>query len=360
MLSSCNLTTEKEHAVFIPEITSSWWRITGNPGLGEYTTENQEPVDFGVWQAADGTWQLWSCIRHTACGANTRLFYGWQAGNLTDTAWTPLGIMMEADTTLGEAHGGLQAPQVIIKDGIYHMLYGGWNKICLATSRDGKHFERVINETGTPVLFSGPMHGTRDPMVLQAGDKYHCYYTGHLNRDDTADIRAAVFCRTSTDLHNWSGPVMVSGGGRVSDLDGWGGGDAECPFVVQTEDHYVLFRNQRYGKFSLNTQYCSHDPMNFGVNDDRFEVGRLPVAAPEIIHHGNEYYMAALTPGLDGIRMAQMKFVRETLLEPACRTVHFCTCFLFPRDQACGELPLHCIFRQHRKNPFFFLRKTLG
>ena len=49
----------------IPEIVGDWWQIAGNPDLGEFTSPEQEPTAFGMWQAADGTWQLWSCIRHT-------------------------------------------------------------------------------------------------------------------------------------------------------------------------------------------------------------------------------------------------------------------------------------------------------
>ncbi|MEN6456240.1 MAG: family 43 glycosylhydrolase [Prolixibacteraceae bacterium] len=310
MLALISCSTQKNY-VYIPEIEGEWWPVAHNPDLGAYTTKKQQPVDFGIWQAADGTWQLWSCIRQTACGGNTRLFFGWEGRKLTDNDWKPLGITMEADTLLGEVAGGLQAPHVIRKDDTYYMLYGDWNHICLAKSRDGKQFERVINETGTPQLFSGPMTNTRDPMTLKIGDTYYCYYVGHLNKDDPAKIKAAIFCRTSADLHTWSDPVMVSGGGSVAELDGWGGGDAECPFVVPIGDRYVLFRNQIYGANNLNTQYCSPDQLNFGVDDDRYLVGQLKVAAPEIIRIDNQYYIAALTPELDGIRIAKLRFKKE-------------------------------------------------
>ena len=39
----------------------------------ELTGEKQQPVDFAIWQASDGTWQVWSCIRQTKCGGKTRL-----------------------------------------------------------------------------------------------------------------------------------------------------------------------------------------------------------------------------------------------------------------------------------------------
>jgi hypothetical protein len=266
-------------------------------------------VDFGLWQARAGTWQLWSCIRHTNCGGNTRLFYGWEAQNLTDSLWTPRGIVMEADTTVGERPGGLQAPHVIVKDDVYYMIYGGWDQLCLARSDDGKQFTRVINDRGTTEIFTGPYDNSRDAMTVTIDGRYHCYYTGHLIGETTEEIKAAIFCRTSTDLRNWSDASMVSGGGSVADLDNWYGGDAECPHVVNIGDQYILFRNIRYGENSLNVQYCSPDPLNFGVNTDSLMVGQLEIAAPEVIEHQGQYYIASLKTSLDGIKMARLKFV---------------------------------------------------
>src|SRR5687767_14791098 len=72
LLAGCGPTRE------MPVIVGEPWKIAGDPDLGEFTSPKQQPVDFGVWQANDGTWQLWSCIRGTKCGGNTRLFYSWE------------------------------------------------------------------------------------------------------------------------------------------------------------------------------------------------------------------------------------------------------------------------------------------
>jgi hypothetical protein len=48
--------------------------------------------------------------------------------------------------------------------------------------------------------------------------------------------------------------------------------------------------------------------MNFGVHDDRFLVATLPVAAPEIIQHEGNLFMAALMPDLKGVRVARLKW----------------------------------------------------
>lgn len=290
-------------------IDGDWWSITGNPDLGEYTTEKQEPVDFGVWQAKDGTWQLWSCIRKTNAGGKTRLFYRWEGKNFLDTAWQPMGIAMEADTTLGEEKSGLQAPYVFEENGSYFMFYGDWNNICLAKSDDGKTFTRVMNDKNNAALFSGPMYNTRDPMVIKEGDTYYCYYSAHLQKNTEEDgPKGAIFCRTSTNMKDWSDPIEVSKGGTPLKETNWYAGDIECPFVVKIDDKYIMFRNHIYGKNMKNTQYCSTDPLNFGLNSDEFMVGQLPVAAPEIVKIGDQYYIVSLKPGLDGMQVAKLKF----------------------------------------------------
>ncbi len=94
----------------LPRIEGPWWTVAGNPDLGELNSPKQQVVDFAVWQAADGTWQLWACIRQTKCAGKTRLFYRWEGKRLTDPDWTPGGIALQADPKYGETAGGLQAP----------------------------------------------------------------------------------------------------------------------------------------------------------------------------------------------------------------------------------------------------------
>ena len=166
-----------------PRLSGSWWTVASDPDLGPLTNPKQQPVDFGIWRAADGTWQIWSCIRGTKEPGKTRLFHRWEGANLTDRNWTPKGIAFQADPALGETLGGLQAPFVIRHDGKFWMFYGDWANICLATSTDGKTFTRHRNADGKPQLnFAGPVdrdRNGRDPMVLRIGEKWHCYYTAH-------------------------------------------------------------------------------------------------------------------------------------------------------------------------------------
>jgi hypothetical protein len=243
-------------------------------------------------------WQLWSCIRGTKERGHTRLLYRWEGKQLTDVNWKPIGIAMRADPKTGELEGGLQAPLVFRDGPRFVMFYGGWNDICSARSVDGKAFERRTVASGRVTLFGANAGNTRDPMVIRIGDRWHCYYTAHLEN------KGAVYCRTSPDLKTWSEARVVAKGGQSGD----GPYSSECPFVVELETgQFYLLRNQVYGKDAKCSVYFSRDPLDLGVeHDEGHFVCTLPIAAPEIIKHKGQYYIAALMPTLKGVQMARL------------------------------------------------------
>ncbi|MDK2970626.1 MAG: hypothetical protein PWP23_381 [Candidatus Sumerlaeota bacterium] len=289
--------------VIVPVIEGDWWRVASNPDLGEYTSEEQEPVDFGLWQAADGTWQLWSCIRETKYPGHTRLFHGWEGANITDKDWKPLGITMTSKPELGEPEGGLQAPHVVRHDGKFVMAYGDWTNICFATSTDGKSFERIIQPDGKTGLFSeGAFANSRDPMMVKINGRWHLYYTA------ITGGKGYGYCRLSDDLKTWSPSIVVSYGGAIGDNPWWN----ECPQVVEVlPGEFVYFRNQFYGGGNKNWVYYSKNPFNFGIDNDEGLVTDLNIAAPEVVEVDGKYYIAALTPELDGIRIARLRWARR-------------------------------------------------
>ncbi|MGN6342862.1 MAG: hypothetical protein ACTHML_17945 [Ginsengibacter sp.] len=298
-ISRKSMAQKAEGIKYKPVIDGTSWLITGDPDLGKNTSGNQQPVDFGIWQAADSSWQVWSCIRGTNIGGKSRLFFSWQGGKITDTAWIPMGISMVADTGFGETKGGLQAPYVM-KDGKeYLMFYGDWENICLAKG-DGKTFARQIHQgTKSGMFTEGSDNNTRDPMAILVNNVYYCYYTAYPNG------RGAVYVRTSVDLERSPSEIVAFGGSAGS-----GKYAAECPFVYfhKTSGYYYLFRTQHYGKNAQTSVYQSRDPKYFGANDDTNLVTILPVAAPEIFTYNGQIYMADLLPSLKGIRISKLKF----------------------------------------------------
>ena len=135
-----------------------------------------------------------------------------------------------------------------------------------------------------------------DPVMAKQGDTYYLFCTG-----------MGISVWSSKNMKEWSDPIVISRGGSVMKQSNWYGGESECPFVVKIDNKYILFRNQLYGQNNLNTQYSSLDPLNFGDNNDDYMIGQLPVAAPEIIKEGNQYYIISLKPGLDGMNIASCK-----------------------------------------------------
>lgn len=212
-----------------------------------------------------------------------------------------MGIAMEADPTLGEKQGGLQAPHVVRHDGKYHMFYGDWNHICHAVSDDGVTFKRVIQPNGKTGMFSEGSResNTRDIMMLDVDGVWHGYYTAHPNE------QGSVYVRTTKDFKNWSDATRVAFGGEA----GTGPYTAECPFVAERDGRYYLFRTQKYGPESITRVYVADDPKMFGIDQDHLHlVASLPVGAPEIVTHDGQDYIVATNLDLKGLRIAKLRW----------------------------------------------------
>jgi len=292
-----------EAPIDVPEVDGAWWQIARNPDLGDLTgvltkaeaeekgVRRQEPVDFAIWQATDGTWQLVSCIRNTKEVGYTRLFFRWEGQSLTDTEWEPKGIFHRADPSVGESPGYLQAPQTIIVNGIYHIFYNSGPKIFCMTSKDGKSFERRRNKKGSLVVVAGC---GRDLNIAHVDGLWHLYYVG-----SDGDM-----CRTSADLENWSDPIRVTSG------------PFESPFLVRRDDDFYLFASSR-GQGPLGRVYRSSDPLDFGAEDERRLISSVfnpPHVASEIVQHEGKCYITvySLEQKDLGIRMARLKWVEKS------------------------------------------------
>ncbi len=329
-LAGCGLDGSRSSTPMMPRIHGPWWQVAGNPDLGDLTgppidhpEHIQQPVDFSVWQAADGTWQLWSCIRSTKEAGHTRLFHRWQGRSLSQRDWMPMGIAMRADLRYEASPGGLQAPHVIdISDRTafagtldavpatwnYLMFYGDWDNMMIQGSADGKSFERWLYPNGSPAMFTeGEGVNTRDPMALLIGDTWHVYYTAYPKVNGTPT--GALFGRTSKDLRAWSESKIVARGG----LTGTSPYSCECPHVVQVGGDFYLFRTQRYAGPPTTSVFRSGNPLDFGIDDHADEkfVGLLEVAAPEIVRYEGRDYIAALTPDIQGIRIARLAWLPD-------------------------------------------------
>ncbi|GAB4135969.1 hypothetical protein [Thermopirellula anaerolimosa] len=63
------------------------------------------------------------------------------------------------------------------------------------------------------------------------------------------------------------------------------------------------------GESAQTSVYFSLDPPDFGVDrDEDHFVCTMPIAAPEILRHQDEYFVAALLPSLKGIAVARLSW----------------------------------------------------
>ncbi len=296
----------------VPVLDGNPWHITGYPDLGDlaYGPEH-EIVDHAIWQSCAGQWHIWACIRYTKVG---RVFYGWEGSSPEQHNWSPHGIVMRADKSYGEnvndffGEEWIQAPHVILHNDVYWMFYGGHNtelnesQICLATSQDGRTFERFKNREGQSRLFVGP-GDARDPMVLRVGNQWVCYYCGNKTGLKQPNI---VYARTSSDLIHWSDNRAVSWGGFSS---GTGPLSAQCPFVVYVDGYYYLFRTSEYYSPARTHVYRSTDPFDFGLNNDSKWVQTLRCAASEIMRDGDQYYISSVEDMKGGVQLFHLRWI---------------------------------------------------
>lgn len=283
-----------------PVIEGSSWRLCEMPDLGELAGEDparQNVVDHGIIQARDGTWQLWACIRGTRVG---RLLFGWTGGDLeAGEPWRPLGVVARAQAEFGERVGDeetIGAPFFACFDGTYYCFYHSTG-IHAMTSADGVQYERLIGADGTSMLYR---HGGRDVMVLRIDGTYYAYSTvSTVAADGWAS--GFVILRTSEDLRDWSDYTVVCRGGR----GGAGPVSAESPFVVFLEGYYYLFRAS---SITFQTYvYRSRDPYHFAIDDDAKLIATLPIKAPEILRHGDRWYITDLAD-FQGVRIARLSW----------------------------------------------------
>ena len=271
-----------------PRLAGPWTKIAGRPPLEQWASPKAEPVDFTVFQADDGTWQLIACVRHTTHPGNSRLLYRWSSQELISPDWKPEGIFLSSRPDWNHREGHLQAPFYVKDGGTHHLLYNS-NGAHLLTSTDGLAWEPC----GTKAVF--PMG--RDVCILddraQSG-KWIAYYTSPepginpATRDHTIRARArasltGTWEETATEIP----PLMPPPPGYLFVY-------AESPFVLRRGDHYYRFE-QMYVFRSKDPLQWEGPPIVCLTPDDP-----IKLLAPEIVtQDGRDYLLAYQWRGSD-------------------------------------------------------------
>lgn len=291
-----------------PFIAGQWRLLTSPEPLAslELPPRNQEPLDppepndHHIFQAADGSWHLWACVRGTDVG---RLLAHWRTDDFFAGPWEFTGEVMRADRNAGESlvtwqgQEFIQSPFIVQHNRRFYMIYGGYatgynscgeptldygsmqNQISLASSDDGLQWKRVLNANGFSRIFVGP-GAARDPSLLKINNLWHCYYTGHRNENVDEE---AILVRTSKTLlerSEWEVAHYVDPAYRSSRT-------CESPVVIARNGLYYLFRSGGYtgdGNGSVAV-FVSADPKNFGRSGDgsAHYLCNIKAHAPEVI-----------------------------------------------------------------------------
>jgi len=268
----------------VPRLAGPWIRLTDRPPLERWGTPKAEPVDFTIFRAADGRWQLISCIRNTSYPGKGRLLYRWSSDRLTAPGWRADGIFLESQAEIGNAEGLMQAPHCVIDDGRYRLFYNSTGAHVM-TSSDGITFTHHRTANDYTLFKMG-----RDVMVFDDRARHNrwiAYYTAVVpglnprTRDHTVMVRTAPAL-----LGPWSAEE-IDIGTPTEPPAGYLFAYAESPFVLEREGWYFRFEQM--------IVYASRDPLKWSGPPVVSLIPNDPMRylAPEIIVEGDREYIAA-------------------------------------------------------------------
>lgn len=232
-----------------------------------------------VWRDAIGGWRM-------LAGGGAR----WRGQDVSGPRWTR------------ERDGGVLLPEQVANAPFVFKTERWWRIAAGAPEADGhRPFWLASSDDGIAFApeaapaFRQP--AATDPMVLQVGDAFYCYYS--------ADERAPrIQARVSNDLKTWSEPVDVCFGGR----GGSGPASAAAPFVLRRGDAFFLLRTGVTADSGTRATYVyrSSDPLNFGRDDDAGLVAVLPVSGAEVVRAGDEEWITSEAVPAGGIRIRRL------------------------------------------------------
>jgi predicted GH43/DUF377 family glycosyl hydrolase len=200
------------------------------------------------------------------------------------------------------------APYILERQGLYYMYYAGENNnvaqaICLATSSDLNNWKRYENN---PVITTGPWgiwdssrwSDCRDPVVLQNGDNYYCYYTAVRKNTGNGQPESCLGISSSGDLIHWKDEGFIR-------LEHSLATPPESPFVLKRNGTFYLFyTNYKYGTVYLT----SKDPVR-GWTELPVEkmVLMKGISASEIYEDNGRWYMSYISHQKNGLHFFEIR-----------------------------------------------------
>ncbi len=272
----------------VPKLDGDWIQLVGRPPLEKWATPKAEPVDFAIFRAGDGRWQLISCIRHTSHPGGTRLLYRWSSPDLTREGWKPEGIFLSSKADWGHREGMVQAPFHVHANDRHYLFYNS-NGGHIMTSGDGIDFEPLQKSAVFPM--------GRDVSVLddrQGSGKWIAYYTNPEKGINPATKDHTIRARTAEKIEGPWSDAAVEIPPITPPPSGYKFVYAESPLVVKRGDFYYRFEQLHV--------FRSKDPLKWEAPPVANLAPRDPLKrlAPEIATlDGRDYLLAYQWRGND-------------------------------------------------------------
>lgn len=265
----------------VPRLNGPWVQIVGRPQLEKWASPEAEPVDFTIFQADNGDWQLISCIRKTTHPGSGRLLYRWSSPELQLTNWKPEGIFLSSRPEWEHAEGKVQAP-FHVKEMDKHYLFYNSRGCHLLTSENGLNFEPVEKK----VIFSMG----RDVCILDDRDgsgKWIAYYTSPERGINSATGDHTIRARTAKKLEGPWSETATEIPPITSPPVGYKFLYAESPLVIKRGNYYYRFEQLHV--------YVSKDPMKWSGPPIANLAPEDPIKllAPEIVTYNGQDYLLA-------------------------------------------------------------------
>jgi predicted GH43/DUF377 family glycosyl hydrolase len=199
------------------------------------------------------------------------------------------------------------APHIIEHKGTYYMFYAGVNKnvcqgICLATSTDLYNWKR---NDKNPLISSGKWGNwstdkwsdCRDPMILNDGTRFYCYYTATRTNQDSGQMEYCMGISSSENLLDWKDEGFVR-------LEFSLATPPESPFVVKRDGtYYLVYTNYKYGI----TYATSKDPVKGWKELPADKMVLISgVSASEIYEDNGKWYLSYISHQKNGLHFFEI------------------------------------------------------
>ncbi len=279
---------------------SEGWRVVERSPSGyEWDKgETDEVVDFTVFQADDGSWQIIGCVRWTTYPTwngvtNGRILYRWESTNFFATNWTEKGVFMTTSNmppeTQGTYNGGMiQAPHVVKDGDMYYMIYNS-KYAHMMSSSNGLDWVHQTNYAGSYTHFDPT--GGRDIALVDNRDVDGNWYAIYCPKTPGWDSRGYtnVYRAAAGILGPWSAEMPMATQPYWQDV--------ESPFMVRRGGwYYLLLQDRVFAQPNITNFFGSPEltvmnHFNGNLDDPTTSIRGV---APEIVHYpGGQDYLAA-------------------------------------------------------------------